>query len=118
MKTELELLFGKIEAEVGLLNDAADEANEGISEVEKYLQKLNVGIDVEINCGIWIGYGRVGGGEWSITYRADLKQARTHLLTSSREARIEAVWYLPNLLKEILERLEERIKKFRLREGE
>jgi len=118
MKTELELLFGKIEAKVGLLDDTTEMANADILEVEKYLQKLNIEIDVEINCGIWIGYGRVGGGDWSITYRADLKQARTHLLTSSREARIEAVWYLPNLLKEILERLEERIKKFRLREGE
>jgi hypothetical protein len=113
----IELILNGIAGEAHLLNAAAERANGLIAELECRLQKEFIGVDVEVNLGFWLGYGRVGGGEWSITYREDLTEPRLTLLGASRDARIEAVMYFPNLLKEIMARLGERTARLKLRGG-
>jgi hypothetical protein len=105
LRASIELILNGIAGEAHLLNSAAERADGLIMELESRLLKELVGFDVEVNLGFWLGYGRVGGGDWCITYRKDLTEARQTLLNASREARIEAVEYFPNLLKEIMARL-------------
>jgi len=113
----IELILSGIAGEAHLLNSAAERANGLIEELEGRLLQEHIGVDVEVNLGFWLGYGRVGGGEWSITYREDSAEPRLTLLGASREARIEAVEYFPNLLKEIMARLGARTLRLKLRGG-
>lgn len=113
----VELILNGIAGEAQLLNEAANRANGLIEDLEGRLVEEYVGVDVEVNLGFWLGYGRLGPGDWAITYREDLSKPRVHLISSSREARIEAVEYFPHLLREIMARLAERTARLKLRGG-
>jgi hypothetical protein len=84
------------------LNGASDDLSRALSELEKSVNVLNLGVQAEVTAGrdAYFGFGHEHG-KWCFYYRMGVATTPTPILQASRELRLQFVGQVVSLLHEL-----------------
>jgi hypothetical protein len=112
MASDLELVMSNLAESVERLNSLTDTATSAVSELEEFLNQLNIGIEssIPLSSTKSLCFRRVGKDRsYRIAERDNFSGKLTPWSELSRDAKIEAVIALPKLVKSLATLVQERI---------